>query len=367
MKPSRIAAFTLVAAFFTLSSNTNTEAKTKRPGDEFLWQYHYYGILGKNTQITAYLSGMPDGQIVGSYRYVKNGVPIRLIGKFESTGEFSLKEISRQKKKKIMIEQETGKINGVIDKSFDTITGTWSSPDGIKSFPISLKKGILHDVYKIDELPVNKGVMISLGPVQLSEAKQFCDGIGSNMDDATTRTNCKTESFSRIGEYKGAEFYLGTYKEIFKYFDSSDSSRRYSILFEASNGKTRPFWFFTEQDDGITLQDVKLLKDKSGTILQVTYNSGGTLPSWSDFILRQSDGFAIIDTDGLEQEVFDIARKRSYETRNSLNYELTKRRAWNVLYKASDANCCASAEISLSFDITGNRLVLKNYKIKTEQ
>jgi len=367
MKLLRIVAITLVAAFFTLSSNTNTEAKTKRSGDEFLWQNHYYGILGKNTQIAAYLSALPDGQIAGSYRYVKNGVPIRLIGKLEPTGEFRLKEISQQTKKKTKIEQETGNITGVIDKSFDTITGTWSSSDGIKSFPISLKKGILHDVYKIDELPVNKGVLIGLGSIQSSEAKQFCVGIGSNMDDVTTRTSCKTESFSRIGAYNGEEFYLGTYKEKFVYSDSSDSSRRYSVIFETSNGKTKPFWFFAERDDGTTLEDVKLIKDKSGTILQVTYNSGGTLPSWSDFILSKTDGSAIIDTDGLEQEVFDVARKRNYETRNSLKYEFSKRRAWNVLYKGSDANCCASAEISLSFEISDNRLVLKNYKITTEQ
>lgn len=348
--------------FIFLLSINDVYAVSISSEDNPLWQDHYYGTLGKSTQINAYLYCQPDGQITGSYRYLKNGAPIRLIGKIEPNGEFKLIENTQKAKN----EQTTGKLTGQLNNALGTISGTWSSPDGSKSYPINLKKGILVDVKQIDELPNNKGVLVNMAAVPLAEAKSFCYAIGSTADDRRTMKTCKTEKFTQIAEYKGVGYFQGTFQEKGNWLDSSNYRQKHAILFEVSNGNAKPFWFFTERGDGSSLEDIRLLKDKSGPIFHVTYNSGGTLPSWSDFIIRKPDGFTTFDTEGIELEVFEIAEKRGYETRNTLYYEFTKRRASNVLYKSSDPNCCGSAEISLRFDISGNRLILKDYKIEIE-
>ncbi len=65
----------------------------KRPSqDSFLWQNHYYGVLGKNSKISMILGSLREGQLVGSYRYAKIGAPIILSGTITPDGAFDLVE-----------------------------------------------------------------------------------------------------------------------------------------------------------------------------------------------------------------------------------------------------------------------------------
>lgn len=335
--------------------------------DVKLWENHYYGILGANTQISAYFTGRSEGVISGAYRYVRIGTPIRVSGQLKSNGEFDLLEISTKKTKENKHEPVTGRLTGAFDRSFDTIKGTWASPDGQKTFPISLKKGILIDLKQIDEPPSNKGFLVNMPSVPLSEAKSFCNAIGSSADERRTKVSCKTKDFSRIAELNGVEYFQGTYQEKGKWQDSSNYQQNCVVLFEVANDRAKPFWCFTERGDGSSLEMIELLKEKTGPLFEVTYNSGGTLPPWSDFIIQQKNGFSIIDTDSLEHEVSDIARIMGYVTRNALGFDFTQRQASNVLYKGNDPNCCGSAGITLNFVVSGNRLKLKDYKVISEQ
>jgi hypothetical protein len=333
----------------------------------YLWRYNYYGVLGKNNKISMILGSLRDGQLVGSYRYVKIGAPIILSGKITPNGVFDLVEKSVIDKGNTKSEQITGKLNGRFSNAFQDIQGTWSSPDGKKTFPFKLSKGVLVDNEAIDNLPDNHGFLVNAQDVALDAVKSFCEWIGNTLDERRTRTNCDMADSTTIGTSGGKEYRLVEYEESGTWWDASSFKDSYSVLFEFSKDKAKPFWVYKNRDDGSSLHGIKLLREGSYPVFEATYNSGGTRPAWHDFVIRRPSAFSIIDTEKLESSVFKIAEDNGYETRSTLYFDFVKHQASNGFYRSKDGNCCASAKISLTFDIVNDVMVLKNYKIKIDE
>lgn len=131
------------------------------PEDKPLWRNYYYGILGKNTGIAMILANFPDGSLIGTYRYVKNGVPIRLSGRLEREDKnIKLIEKAPNRKGNAPSEKISGKFTGHFDESFKNINGTWTNPDGTKSFPFVMKQGVLIDSKAHQSQPDNKGFLV---------------------------------------------------------------------------------------------------------------------------------------------------------------------------------------------------------------
>lgn len=330
--------------------------------DKPLWRNYYYGTLGKNTGIAMILAYLPDGRLIGSYRYVKNGVPIWLSGKLES-GDKLVELVGKAPNRKgnSASENISGKFTGRFDASFENINGTWTSPDGTKSFPFVMKRGVLIDSQAIEEQPDNKGFLVHTEDFPFTEAKNFCIAIGITSDENNTRTPCKNVRFTQIAATEDKKYFEARYEE-----KGTESLEKFVVLFEVADNKAKPFWIYKDRDDGSSLRQVKPLY-KEQAVFEVTYNSGGTRPSWNDFIIRNTSGFSIINTETMEQEVEKVVQGMGYETRNTLYYDFTKRQASNILYRSTDPNCCGSAEIKLSFEIKENRMVLKKYEIEKLQ
>ncbi len=336
----------------------------KRPSDDsFLWQYHYHGVIGKNSKISMILGSLTDGKLVGSYRYVKIGTPISLSGKITSDSAFDLLEKTVIDRGNTKTEKITGKFSGRFGASFQEIQGLWSSSDGKKSFPFKLSKGVLVDYEKIDDLPDNHGFLVNIRDIALDAVKTFCDVIGNTLDDRRTRTSCNMANSSTVGSFGGKDYRLVEFEELGTWWDDSSFKDSYSVLFEFSNDKAKPFWLYKDRDDGSSLYEIKLLREGPYPVFEATYNSGGTRPAWHDFVIRRSSGFSMIDTEKLEDAVFKIAADNGYETHSTLHFDFTKHQAANAFYRPKDGNCCASAEISLTFDIVNDVMVLKDYKI----
>lgn len=355
-----------VALALTLSLMQSALAAKQPSDDSYLWRYHYYGVLGKNNKISMIIGSLHDGQLVGSYRYVKIGAPIILSGKITPDGAFDLVEKTVPDKGNTKREQITGKLNGRFGKSFQDIQGTWSSLDGKKTFPFKLSRGVLVDYETIDNLPDNHGILVNAQDVALDAVKSFCEWIGNTLDDRRTRTNCDMADSTTIGTSGGKEYRLVEFDESGTWWDASSFKDSYSVLFEFSNDKAKPFWLYKIRDDGSSLYEIKLLQEGPYPVFQATYNSGGTRPAWHDFVIRRPSGFSMIDTEKLERSVFKIAKDNGYETRSTLYFDFVKHQASNAFYRSKDGNCCASAEISLIFDIVSDVMVLKDYKIELD-
>lgn len=98
----------------------------------------YDGTLGKNLGITLLLAERDDDTGIrydASYYYHKSGLPITLT-QDENADQISFREVEGYS------DEGEEKITGrwVITWEEDRISGTWSSPDGKKSLPITLKE-----------------------------------------------------------------------------------------------------------------------------------------------------------------------------------------------------------------------------------
>lgn len=96
----------------------------------------YLGSLGAKIRIRMRLRREGD-RITGRYRYMKSKEDLKVEGTVSAaTGELTLLESTQAGK-------ETGRFKGVfLDKGF--AFGRWSSPDGARSYPFTLRRG---DVY----------------------------------------------------------------------------------------------------------------------------------------------------------------------------------------------------------------------------
>lgn len=140
-RPIKVQIFLFTFLLIIVVSLTHPALAAKRPEPEyFLWQYHFYGVVGKNSKISMILTSLRDGKLVGSYRYLKIGAPIGLSGQIAHDGSFDLIEKITTEQGINKTEKITGKIIGRIDASFRTIQGTWSSPDRKKRFRLIWKE-----------------------------------------------------------------------------------------------------------------------------------------------------------------------------------------------------------------------------------
>lgn len=340
----------------------------KRPTrDTFLWHYHYYGVLGKSTKVSMILGSLPDGQLVGSYSYVKIGTPIKLSGKLAPDLSFDLIEKTVSHDGNIKSEQITGTFLGRFDKSFEEIQGTWSSPDRKKSIPFKLSKGVLVDSKAIDDLPDNHGFLIIAHDISVDSINSFCEVIADTLSDRRSRTSCILADSSSIGDFGGKEYRVVEFEESGIWWNASHFKDSYSVLFEVINNKAKPFWLYKNNDDGSSLYKIEMLRDGVYPVFEATYNSGGTRPAWYGFTIRRPTGFSMIDTNKLEHAVFKIAEDNGYVPHSTLYFDFVKRQASTQLYKPGDPMCCGSAEISLIFEIENDVMVLKDYKINIKQ
>lgn len=93
-------------------------------------QGSYMGTIGKNLGVYMSLS-TKDGKVSGEYLYTKNGASIALTGTATPKGEVVLEEFAEKNKK-------TGTFVGKFAAN-STFAGSWTSPDGKKTFPCTLK------------------------------------------------------------------------------------------------------------------------------------------------------------------------------------------------------------------------------------
>jgi hypothetical protein len=92
----------------------------------------YTGALGAKIRIRAKLSR--DGaKLSGVYRYARSKEDLHLAGTVQPDGRFELTETTSK-------GQVTGKLEGLFLRRGDA-AGRWSSPDGAKSFPLTLERG----------------------------------------------------------------------------------------------------------------------------------------------------------------------------------------------------------------------------------
>lgn len=90
---------------------------------------HMEGTINENLPIVMNLENN-DGQLSGTYYYKRYGIPIRIEGTLEGSS-VNLTEQTWQGK-------TTGKFSGTFNASGSIIQGTWSNPDGTRSFPFRL-------------------------------------------------------------------------------------------------------------------------------------------------------------------------------------------------------------------------------------
>lgn len=357
----RIILASLAFFFIFLLPVISVYAASIPPEDKPLWRNFYYGTLGKNTGIAMILTNFPDGRLIGTYRYVKNGIPIRLSGKLENGDNLELVEKAPNRNGNATSEKVSGKFTGYFGDSFKNINGTWTSPNGTKSFSFALKQGVLIDSKTIEDQPDNKGFIVHTDDIPFTQAKSFCVAIGITSDESNTRPPCKNVKFTQIAATEDKKYFEARYEE-----KGPDSLEKFVVLFEVADNKAKPFWIYKDRDDGSSLGQVKPINMKAH-VLEITYNSGGTRPSWNDFIIRNNFGFSLVNTEDMEHEVEKVVQGMGYETRNTLSYDFTNLQASNILYKSTDPNCCGSAEIKLSFEIKENRMVLKKHEIEKLQ
>ncbi len=111
----------------------------------------YEGTIGKDLAITLTLhaTGNDTGgeDYAGSYAYQKTGIPIALSQSEEKTATTEFLENEHWDGEKSLF---TGKWKVKIDE--DKITGTWSSPDGKKSMPITLTESYPAGVFRVEPI-----------------------------------------------------------------------------------------------------------------------------------------------------------------------------------------------------------------------
>jgi hypothetical protein len=97
------------------------------------FEQSYLGSLGQKTRIRAKLK-KDKGTLAGIYRYTRSKEDLHLDGTInEANGSFELKESNAK-------GVQTGVMRGVFLER-GTVLGRWSSPDGARSFPITLSAG----------------------------------------------------------------------------------------------------------------------------------------------------------------------------------------------------------------------------------
>jgi hypothetical protein len=92
----------------------------------------YTGALGAKIRIRAKLTRDGD-KLSGVYRYARSKEDLHLAGTVRPDGHFALTETTSK-------GQVTGKMEGLFLRRGDA-SGTWSSPDGSKTFPMTLERG----------------------------------------------------------------------------------------------------------------------------------------------------------------------------------------------------------------------------------
>jgi hypothetical protein len=100
------------------------------PTHLFAQRGSFIGTIGKKLGVYMSLT-TNNGKVSGEYLYTKNGTSIALIGTATPKGEVMLEEFAEQGKK-------TGTFVGKFTTS-GAFSGSWTSPDGKKTFPCSLK------------------------------------------------------------------------------------------------------------------------------------------------------------------------------------------------------------------------------------
>ena len=138
----------LEAASFTESgafeeSDTSAEIKSvSTTSDAFESErYSYNGTINGKLAIEMNFEVAEDRSVSGEYWYTKKRIPIELRGTIKE-GTVSLEEYSE------------GARTGIFSGSYTTpnlITGTWSAPDGSKTFPFTLAGTIDNTSIEMDE------------------------------------------------------------------------------------------------------------------------------------------------------------------------------------------------------------------------
>ncbi len=86
----------------------------------------YKGLIDGKYGVMLSLSKTAD-TLTGDYSYDSKGLPIDLDGTLDSSGAFTVTEMTDGRK--------TGLLTGNLDKAAETLTGAWGSPDGKKNLP----------------------------------------------------------------------------------------------------------------------------------------------------------------------------------------------------------------------------------------
>ncbi len=123
-----IAAGLAVAVILVLTSRKDPSAKMK---SGLPLSPYYEGSIGEKLSIAMMLTES-NGVLSGSYYYKNVGVPIRLEGKTDEKGNVFIKEYTSNGK-------NTGIFTGKIRPNYG-IEGTWSTPDGSRTFAFNLYK-----------------------------------------------------------------------------------------------------------------------------------------------------------------------------------------------------------------------------------
>lgn len=97
----------------------------------YRYRYYYVGTLSNRTiQMDMQVAGTTAS---GTYFYQQVGTPLTLSGARAADGVISLEEQDAKK-------QKTGTFRGTLTSPQRDFMGTWSSPDGKKTFPFILKR-----------------------------------------------------------------------------------------------------------------------------------------------------------------------------------------------------------------------------------
>lgn len=114
----------------------------------------FEGTLGKNLGITMLFTEREIGEsglsYDASYHYHKSGLPIPLVYD-EQAGAFEFREIAGYTAEGE--EQVTGRWSIAMED--DRISGTWTSPDGKKKLPITLKESYPAGTVKVERLKID--------------------------------------------------------------------------------------------------------------------------------------------------------------------------------------------------------------------
>lgn len=101
-------------------------------------KYLFEGTVGENLRVNAELS-FNKTEITGMYRYYNGTRPLSLQGSLQNNNSLQLVErdnLGRGGWEKDSASTVTGTIQATLDKAQGIITGTWTSKDGKKTFPI---------------------------------------------------------------------------------------------------------------------------------------------------------------------------------------------------------------------------------------